>query len=200
MDMLQRLAFESPVIAPAVVLLAGLVAAVVLAQRAKGRAAAGVLIVAVLLAAGVATASRLVTTDRERVIQQTRDMVAEFGQGDAGAAQTYISPRIVVAASGEQIRGIDRGMIETGVDRLDTVVTGLTPTVRSPTRLSEREIAVELGVRADLRLGGVYPSTWEVVWQDEGDAWRVVRLNALRLGDQDATTARFPRWSNSRGF
>lgn len=197
---LEQALFESEFAAPAVALVVGVIAGFALAQRGKRKSGVIAVLVGMVAAGGLAASSRLVETDREVVSERTEALVAAFAAGDPSAVEGYLSERLVVAAGGEQIRGVDRGLVLGGVETVERVVTGLSPTVRSPERTAEGEVTLELGVRADLAMGGISPSTWSLTWQEEGGAWRVVRIEALRLGGQVASPGNFPRWSNSRGF
>ncbi|GEM_PF-3996965 len=195
--MVEQVLFASPIVAPAAAMLIGVVVAVVLAGRAKFKSAAGTVLLAVAVAGGLAASSRFVTTDVEVVTQRSADLVLAFAAGETAAIDEYLSERLVVASGGQRVSNFDRETMRRGVRVLDAAVEDLSPTVRSPERRGEREIVMELGVRADLSIGGVYPSTWELVWQREGETWRVVRINALRLGGQPADASNFPR---TRGF
>ncbi|QQS08064.1 MAG: hypothetical protein IPK69_08610 [Phycisphaerales bacterium] len=82
-SIVQHNLFEQPWIVVALALVAGVVLAMVLNGRGKGRAALMAFLVSGLVAGGVFLASEAVTTPREKIDQSARALVAAVAAGDA---------------------------------------------------------------------------------------------------------------------
>jgi hypothetical protein len=72
-----------------------------------------------------------------------------------------------------------------GVEIVPRFAESLTPNVRDQRVVELGDIVLTLGVRAELTFGGLAPATAELTWRDEGDAWRIVRIDLLRLGARE---------------
>ncbi len=204
----QHALFENPI--PLVILavalgLAAYAIATRLDRRKIGLVAVGV---AVVLGAAMVMLSQAVTTDRERVIAQTRAFVAAVADADASVLDRVLAPdaRLFVTGTGS---GWRKGAI------IDWVETNLGPgSVYEIESHSVREIQAEIGpsgrtARTRTRVtvtpvdsspvGFICMLTWQQTdAESDADAWSLIEIEPLWLqgwGDiSDRNMRETPRW------
>lgn len=94
--LLERTLFESPWLAAAGLLIVGLVAAWLLAQQGRRRPALIAAILGPVLAALVVLTATLVTTTRERLISDTRELIAATAAADITRLESMLAPDVAL--------------------------------------------------------------------------------------------------------
>lgn len=145
---------------------------------------------AVLLAGGVYLSTAIVETDRERLIDRTRQLVAATAPIDAGALDGLIARGAVVAGpdgSPWVVYDDIRDELEAAVQRhggFDHAIRGLAAEAVNKARgrslLSLSTTTGDLGVPIRTR--------WLITWRREGDGrWRVMEIRWLEFRGRPPT-------------
>jgi hypothetical protein len=159
---------------PAVAALGGAAVLVVAVGRSRlaPKVFLGVVAALVVLAAGVWTASTLVQTPRERVIERARDLVDAVAKGDMAGAARVLHPDAVLRAfftsrDGIELNDILRRVSEMkdGVYRLHSHRVKQVQTEFLGPRVARTQILVEVDPEATR-----FPtlSWWRVDWRNDG--------------------------------
>ncbi len=172
---------ERPVLAGAVLLLFAAVA--LFGGRAQGRPKPAAIIGAVfaLLAVAIFLAGTFIRTDRERLLERTRDLVDAVRVGDTAAAGDILAENLVVNAGGGSI-GLDRDAILAAIDLFpeQLAIEGH--------RVEQRRASIDgdglgrsqLQVRGGPAGGGPNITWWEFSWRRAGDErWRIHTIDLL---------------------
>lgn len=174
--------FEKPITSAAVVAFAACIVAVVLYRRGRVRGAWGAAGVGMALTAGVFMTGRMVTTDRERIVQGTKDFVAAVAESDPIVVRELLDDRLIVTS---------RSMLAPNVDK-DTVIT-ITRQMRDAGIRSHFVKIDQAGVSRSgvgsiemrVQVTGEYgPATsrWRLEWQRHTDGvWRIVEIDCLSI-------------------
>lgn len=188
----QHWLLERPISMGAVLLIIAVLTIVL--GRAQGRPRAAFLVGTGIagLAAAVVLASALITTDRERVRNLSREFVSAVGAGDAGVIAPLLGDRLLVDFGG-------------GSDEVDheTVVAGVRMfpgTVRFESwAVADRRATITGSGRGSAQVrcllgggeGGGSLVWWEIHWAKGADepasAWRVERLVLLTLNGREVS-------------
>lgn len=94
--MLERMVLESPWLAVAGLALLGLLAGWLLAKQGRRRAAIAATISGPALAAAVAITASVVTTTRERLIADTRELIATTAAADITRLESFLAPDLTL--------------------------------------------------------------------------------------------------------
>jgi len=182
--MYEHLFLESPWPVMVVGAVASLVLLFLWRQRRKN--SLGLLsLVPILFAVGVWFLAGAVTTDREQLIQDTRDLVAATSPLDSAALDRLIDPAATVSGPDSSV-WLASGQLR---PRLNTVLNRVT--LNSQRTRGIQAIAHDTGwgestvtVRSDISGGSPVNTGWLLTWhRGEGpnDTWRVVDIRWLRF-------------------
>jgi len=169
-----------------------IIAAIVFLRRGERRPALIALVAGVVLAGGVALASALVTTSRERVAGATRGLVAAVSRRDIPKVREILDPDARVyyfrARGGAGLDHIEQQIrtdFGSGVDVPSVRLAALQAVTDTPTTARS-----QVHVIADLRAGAEFGlesrpvrSVWRIYWRKAPDgAWRAEELELLWIG------------------
>lgn len=179
----QHLLLEQPGYVMAVLMVGAIVAYVALKARGQGRRGVMIAAGAVALAVSVYLISRVVETDRERVIANTADLVHATATGDAGRVEALIfdSVRLINVSEGE----MDRGLILTRVREYFGSGGKYAIQEHAVLEVDAAKVGPNTSVaQVKVRVtpaGSGFPvlSWWKVNWQKEAGEWRVVSIEGL---------------------
>lgn len=196
--LIEHALFESPWAYALAFVIAGLVARAVL--RRQERASQGMVagLAGLVLGGGLVLVASLVTTERETLIERTKELVAEVGALDGSGTRPYLAGEVGVAVlSSEAVWSRDDV-----VRRVETLgsITSITGARASGVRASvdSKEVArTTLRVWADLDgefYKGRQGSDWLLVWRKlDGGVWEVTRIECLKIdGMPQNTPVRLP--------
>ncbi len=194
MGTLERVLFESPIVAPAAIGLLGLVVAFALNRAGKGKGAVLAFVVGLVLAVGVGAVARVVETDREAAERMTRAFVAAAAAGDVEALDEMISERVAVSADGTLLTRADKGVLLSGAERVPGLITGYSTAIRGVEVDEGRPAVASFTVRVFPRVGGMVVTAWEMTWQESGEGWVATRLEATREGTHGVGPGGYEHW------
>jgi hypothetical protein len=156
----------------------------------------GLLLIA--LCAVVLTVSYLVDTDLEKCVKQSRRLVYAVEQQDWAGMKTILDPNVTVTVfnggpiynnRAETINAAQDGVNWWGVKNVRVLGTDAEQT--------DTLITVRMAVLSDHDKAGVptINTKWELEWQQTGDAWSLVRITCLQIGNLTGESAgrQFPR-------
>ncbi|MFG0325711.1 MAG: hypothetical protein ACF8SC_00380 [Phycisphaerales bacterium JB037] len=188
--MVSHMLFEQPWYLVGAMMLVGVAA--FLWFRSRGRSGRGgmVLLVAALVSGGVAASAELVTTDRERVMGLTRELIDSARNPNAARLDRLLGPRGGVV--------VERGSLELTRDQLIEVVRSAErdgsfagPGARFTIGeleirkmrgevLSPASALTQVNIVGETGEGLMFPpSWWGIEWERDGDAWRVRVIELL---------------------
>lgn len=174
---------EKPSWAAAILIALGVVAFLVLRRSTRARLAPWVLLIALALAGAAIGVGTLVQTQRERVADAARDLVAATGRADARAMTLLLDPAVSVRTRWGSVEGAQRvvDLAGTGV-RAAGIRSARAPEVRVEVRA---DLARSL-VRTALDSDDAPPSGWWLVeWARDDDAWRATHIEPLWIPGVD---------------
>lgn len=165
----------------AVLMVAGVIAAYVLAGRGQKRAGMGAAAAGVVLGGGVMVIGLTVETDRERIRVLTERFVERFVAGDSAALDEMMAERVALLSAGSSVDA-DRDLLisaSRATPISEFAYSGLGSTIDTPnsgrTRFSVRT------THSGLYTGRVN-SAWELEWARGRDgAWRIVTFECLHI-------------------
>ena len=179
----EKYLFEGSPILWAGLVVAGIVGFVAL--RGQGKVKAGLIALGGFAGlAGLAIVlATFVQTDREALLYRVEELVAVTADADADALATYLDDDVRLS-----IRGF-------GLDMPRDRILGLVRTqlagsyaIREHTVLERQAVIdgpgsarTQVSVRVDGEGYGRVGSWWAIDWQDRGDGWRVVAIEALYI-------------------
>jgi alkanesulfonate monooxygenase SsuD/methylene tetrahydromethanopterin reductase-like flavin-dependent oxidoreductase (luciferase family) len=147
-------------------------------KRLKSAAAAALLAAALLL-----LLSYFVETDKERMVRQTREMVAAVDRGDFPALKKYMAPGVTLTA-----RFPNDQFTWTGRDELldaakqKAARVGLKQAVADTISADQEDTSITVTVEGHSihDVGMTYPlySVWRLNWQKFADGWMVQSIEA----------------------
>jgi hypothetical protein len=192
-DALRVWLFERPLIAGGIAgFLVVLVAwkAIQRASRRLGLLALGGL----LLAIGLYTIGQLVTTTRERLMDNTDALAQSIVANDSTRVDEIVSESVSVAMGGSTIDGVGKQDILSAMRTLprldvrDADVAKLQAQMRGPSvGLTQARVRVDVGGTPNI-------TWWRFDWRREGDGqWRVFRMRCLLLNGREPSPAMFSR-------
>jgi len=182
--MLEHLFLESPW--PVIGVCAIACVVLLLIWRQRRQKLLGLLsLIPVLIAAGVWFLAGTVTTDREQLIQDTRDLVAATAPLDPAALDRLIDPAATVSGPDGTVwlaSGQLRPRLHSALDRvsLNSQRTRGIQAIAHDTGWGESTVTV----RTDHAGGSPVNTGWRLTWQrvpGEEGSWRVVDIRWLRF-------------------
>ena len=194
---------ERPLPLLILVLSVGGVATMILASRAEGRRALLAALISLAVAGGLYGLSRMVVTEREVVMNRTRDLIAGVALADFRKVDELLGERVLLTTAGQTVNRSRDWVLE--------VTAGLTGEIESHS-ITERGVSLDdpMPNQARSRISvsttfsnsarvpaGTVGSSWEVTWKRESDGrWRISAIDCLSLmgGKPDAS---WVRWGDS---
>lgn len=184
---LEALLLESPTLL--IVALAAVALAAFFGFRAQGQASRGMLIagIAILLAGALFLLSRFVTTPRETMATQTRELVRAVAEVDTSALRELIAPDArLIAGRFRVVAGMD------GASR-EQIIAGVQDTIGRQHRIDDWAVLklqatqdgpavgrTQTQVRVNAPPTGLNFSWWKIDWRLQEDGqWRVVGIEPL---------------------
>ncbi len=190
-----RLLFESPLLVPVAVLVLAVIAGFGLGRAAKAREGKIVMAVGLVLAVGIAISSRVVETDREAIRRLTGAFIADVMDGDRGAVEGVLGPRLTIAAGGSSAPLNAREFILNNVDRVGAEIERYASNVQEAAVIAERAGRSKFAFNVlQSRSYGFGVSTWVLEWQKTpGAGWQITAIDLVALNGQPAPTGVFSR-------
>lgn len=162
-------------------------------HRTRGRLGLIVAALGLVLALGLWTTARMVTTDREAVEQEIRELVRDTTPYDSDAVWSHMGSGLRVTDSGGKLQ-IPGPLVRPALSRMARMYE---PTEHTITRLDigvegDRAIAeLHLRTRSDVSGMGT-PTSWNMVWErtTQGE-WKMVELRWLTMANQPVGSGQF---------
>lgn len=190
---------EQPWPAAGALVIGGILAAWVLNQRARAKAGVVAGAALCLLAGAVLLAGAIITTTRETLIQQTRELIATTARADTTALDRLLARDVTFRLfttdrryTREQLLDLVRRYpgelypVESHREERAAASIDGPNAARTQVRVVTRSAAATL---YDLPLG----SWWRLDWRRDGDgAWRVTGIECLRIDGVPEGTSRTP--------
>lgn len=184
--LLERFLFEQPLLPVVVLAVLAIVAAIAFArlgQRRRGLLVAGVLAV---LAGGVYATAFMVTTQRERLLEQTEALIGATATLDSAALQRLLTDDARLPTSGDIAR------VQPSVDGRDEIIDLAELRLRGQTQISDWRIRdrqatidgpnvartlIRVGVDGDT-FSRTHYSWWRLDWEKGADGqWRCYTID-----------------------
>ena len=179
---LDRFLFENPLLLTAVLAASGLVILFALNRRGEARKGLAAFAVCFLLAVGAYLAGSLVVTERERLKDATRELVASVAEVDVPGLDDLLAENVSFRYRNAR-GGLDKGATIAEVERYlggayrvrEHDVLELQATVDS-----SNVARTQVNVRVTVDTVGTRPSWWRLDWRLEPDGrWRVTGIEPL---------------------
>lgn len=193
---LERWVLESPWGLVALVAAVGVTAMVSLNRAGRGRQGVLCLAAAAAIGGGLALAGTLVTTDRERVMGLTRELVSAVGRGDVAGTGALLDERVSVRMLGlstgwdkqDVLERVERYLGEHGRWRLKEREAR----VRSLSAAADSATIIRTQVKVWVMAEAGYPneSWWLLTWRRSGTegAWRIGEIDVKSIDGVPAGT------------
>lgn len=191
---------ERPLPLLIVVVSVGVVATMILASRAEARRALIAVLVTLGVAGGLYALARLVVTERERVMLQTRALIDGVARADAASVDAVLGERVLLSTNGESVDRNRDWLLEvtaglTGeIERHSITPRGVSLDDPMPNHARSR-VSVSTTFSSNARVpAGTIGSSWELSWKRDSDGrWRVTAIDCLSLagGKPDASWVRW---------
>lgn len=199
---LQVWALERPLPAAILLIIVGLLIVALLARRSQARLGGAIGAVLVLAGLGVFLLGAIVTTERERVIRLTHQLVDAAETGDSGRAGEIIGDDFALAISGTRLSQINRDVLLGIVENFPAEVQPRGMTILETQAVVSSPIAArtQFRVRVISNIGPPSVTWWRLDWRrGDNDEWILdtidwQSLNGRRPGvERAADVMRFAR-------
>jgi len=179
---LDRFLFESPLLLTTVLAISGLVILFALNRRGEARKGLTAFAVCFALAVGAYLAGSLVLTERERLKEATRDLVASVAEVDVASLDELLAENVSFRYRNAR-GGLDKSATIAEVERYlggaykvqEHEVLELQATIDS-----SNVARTQVNVRVTVDVLGTHPSWWRLDWRLEpGGRWRVTGIEPL---------------------
>lgn len=181
--LIERYLFEGSVLLWGALVVAGVVALIGLAGRGKAKLGAGVAAGFVAAAAATWATATFVTTDREVVMNRVDELISATAEADIARLEQSLDEDIRLSIRGyamDMPRDRVLGLVRTQLDG---------PYRVSSYSILERQAVIDgpgtartqVSVRVDGDNFGRIGSWWAIDWQDRGDGWKAVAIEALYI-------------------